>query len=1024
MSFETEQILVVVLIFGWFVGVVFFRTLANKALRIIAAERRSRELSELAKLFEKGRDWEKERVKRLFRNYFELRQSITLPDKERDEILVLAKAQEMEPKLIRKLRSGSRVQRMEAAGGLGLIGSETARKALVNALRVEHDYPAKLYIANALADIGDLRSVHVMVESLQGSHRWYREKANMLIASFGLELASTMRGYFWRDDVEIKELLVDLSNVCICAELRDFLVEMLDQALVERRARGESGDAGPDRCCAHCVHGQHVLADGKRRCAFFGDKDADFVCRRFQLKVSSLDPASYYHRVLVKAAESLERHYYPALDDPRFFDNPDREIQAIAIRSLGLHSDSRHVRMLMDFLHDENTAGPAKVGLSTILKRHTWHIPIVTAEFGTSFGRSRDHIAEVLAARMEYFIAQLSGRESETAEAIIRQILAQGSVSEFVELLKRTQDIESENAMVRIIQAESESNEALRSECAHYLDDRHLLKCGIQRAETPPSVRETQKDRNLTKVLWVLLIFAIGFFPLIYVVRHFEELAVIPFVQQFKTFIVDFNTQFAYYSIMVNLVYIGLLALSSIKVRSATRLWNMKTMSMLFKPKMLPSISIIAPAYNEEKTIIESSSSLLNLKYPDYELVIVNDGSKDGTLKKLIDTYGLLRSDFFHTPRLKHKRIRGIYINPIMPRLIVVDKENGGKADSLNAGINIASKEYFCGIDADSLLESDALLKLASLTLDSGIETPAMGGNVFPINGCTVDRGKLEDIRLPANPVARLQTIEYLRAFMCGRLGWSQINNLMIISGAFGLFRKERVISIGGYLTANERFKKDTVGEDMELVVRIARMMRERKQKYVIGYAYNANCWTEVPEDLKTLHRQRDRWHRGLIDILYFHRQLLFNPKYGQMGMIAMPYFLIFELVGPLFEIQGYMMVAAAMVFGLMSEKLALLLFISTIFMGIFISLSAIIISERNSSYFSYKDTVSMLVMAFLENFGPRQVFSFWRVLGFFSAMRTTGGWGKMERKGFSPQSGAPQSGAPQSGAKTGQGAA
>lgn len=861
----------------------------------------------------------------------------------------------------------------------------------------------RLHIANALADIGDVRSIPCMVDSLIGSHRWYRSKVNMLIASFGEGMSDILRGYFWRDEIEIRELLVDVAGVCICGELQDYLVDMLDAAIVRSASAAEDSCAGPSRCCAHCAHGMQELPDGNRRCALRSRiMRPDDICARFVLKVSSIDADSYFHGVLVKAAEALEKNYYPALDDPRFYDSSDEQIAAVAIRSLGHHADERHVVKLLEFLHSEKTAGPAKEGLSRILSRHHRHLGIVTGEFGVSFGASRRHIAEVLGARMEYFTHQLAGHHGEEAAAIIRQVLAQGNVSEFVEILKRNRDIDLDNAMVELVIAEIPSNAILRKECALYLDDRHLARCGMERMEIPPVPRETPSEPGLTRTLWALLAFAILLFPAIYVIRHFREVPVLPFIQQLKTFIVDFNTQFAYYSIMVNVTYLLLVVLSSMRVGASTRLWNLKTMTMLFKPNMLPSISIIAPAYNEEKTIIESSSSLLNLKYPDYELVIVNDGSRDGTLQKLVEHYGLERADYFFQKRLKHRQIRGIYVNPILPRLVVVDKENGGKADSLNAGINVSSREYFCGIDADSLLEPDALLKVASLTLDSGIETPAMGGNVFPINGCQVDRGKLESISLPENRVARLQTIEYLRAFMCGRLGWAQLNSLLIISGAFGLFRKERVISIGGYLTANERFKKDTVGEDMELVVRIARMMRERKLKYLIGYAYNANCWTEVPETLKVLHRQRDRWHRGLIDILYFHRKLLFNPAYGRMGMLGMPYFFIFELLGPLFEIQGYIMVGLAMVFGLMSTKLALLLFFSTILMGILISMSSILISERNSSYFNYRDTFRMLWMAFAENFGPRQVFSFWRVLGFFSAMKSIAGWGKMERKGFS----------------------
>lgn len=257
------------------------------------------------------------------------------------------------------------------------------------------------------------------------------------------------------------------------------------------------------------------------------------------------------------------------------------------------------------------------------------------------------------------------------------------------------------------------------------------------------------------------------------------------------------------------------------------------------------------------------------------------------------------------------------------------------------------------------------------------------------------------ETELPKDNLARFQTIEYIRAFMAGRVGWAYLNSLLIISGAFGLFLKERAVEVGGYLTSSGKYGKDTVGEDMEMVVRITRHLHEHKISHRILYAYNANCWTEVPEDFSTLQRQRDRWHRGLLDILFFHRRILFNFRYGRIGLFAFPYFMIFECIGPFLELQGYLMVIAAMILGLLNAKITMLLFVSTILMGIFISLSSLIIAGDIARKFSLKENIILLFYAFAENFGFRQIMSFLRVYGHISALKKPKGWGEMKRKGF-----------------------
>ncbi|MDY0294944.1 MAG: glycosyltransferase family 2 protein [Acholeplasmataceae bacterium] len=350
---------------------------------------------------------------------------------------------------------------------------------------------------------------------------------------------------------------------------------------------------------------------------------------------------------------------------------------------------------------------------------------------------------------------------------------------------------------------------------------------------------------------------------------------------------------------------------------------------------------------------------------------------------------------------IKTRSLRGVYLNQRIPNLIVIDKQNGGKADALNLGINAAKYDYICGIDADSLLEEEALLKLMSITLDDTKDHIALGGNIVPVNGCEVDRGKIEKQGLGKKGVVKFQTIEYLRAFTTGRIGWSKINSLLIISGAFGLFDRKTLIKTGGYLTVSGELKKDTVGEDMELVVRLTYRALKDKLPYKVQYVHHANCYTELPSDYKSLFKQRNRWQRGLLDILSYHRKMLFNPRYKQPGLIAFPYFFIFEMIGPFVEMMGYIALLIGLIFGLLNTPLVILLFVVTIGYGIIISLFSLYIAERKMILYTNKETLMLIFIGIIENLGYRQAVSLHRVVSTFSALREKGSWGSQKRTGF-----------------------
>jgi cellulose synthase/poly-beta-1,6-N-acetylglucosamine synthase-like glycosyltransferase len=288
-----------------------------------------------------------------------------------------------------------------------------------------------------------------------------------------------------------------------------------------------------------------------------------------------------------------------------------------------------------------------------------------------------------------------------------------------------------------------------------------------------------------------------------------------------------------------------------------------------------------------------------------------------------------------------------------------------------------------------------------SVTLDDNKEHLALGGNIVPVNGCVVDQGKIEHQGLGKKGIVRFQTIEYLRAFTTGRIGWSKLNSLLIISGAFGLFQRKALIKTGGYLTISGDLKKDTVGEDMELVVRLTYQALLEKIKYRVSYVHHANCYTELPSDYKSLLKQRNRWQRGLLDILSYHRKMLFNPHFKQPGLIAFPYFFIFEMIGPFIELIGYLALIAGLVLGLLNNALVIMLFVATIGYGIVISLFSLWIAERKQIFYSNQETAMLILVGIIENFGYRQMTSLHRVISTFSALREKGSWGSQKRQGF-----------------------
>lgn len=447
------------------------------------------------------------------------------------------------------------------------------------------------------------------------------------------------------------------------------------------------------------------------------------------------------------------------------------------------------------------------------------------------------------------------------------------------------------------------------------------------------------------------------------------------------------------YFLAINTLYLAFSFVAFFKLIQHRRQWTARALEIVMRSPATPAISIIAPAYNEAATIEESLRSLLLLSYPKFEVIVVNDGSKDKTLDTMIGAFGLLTAPAAYAQPLATKEVRGVYRSLDNPDLVVIDKANGGKADAINAGINAARHPLVCVIDADSILEDLALTR-AVLPFVEDPTTIAAGGIIRIVNGCTVDAGRVVTIAPPTSWLARFQVVEYLRAFLSGRVAMSAMNALLIISGAFGIFRRDAVVDAGG-------FRHDTIGEDMELVTRLHRRYRDRREPYRITFQPDPVCWTEAPETTKILASQRNRWQRGTCQVLSYHIGMA-RPRYGAVGWFAIPYYVVFEAAGPIIEVLGYLVTLLGWAFGLLDITYAQLLFLVAVVFGSVISLTSVLLEEV--SFRRYPKTRHLLLFAacgILENFGYRQLTTWWRLRGVIDFFRNKQGWGVMTRKGF-----------------------
>jgi cellulose synthase/poly-beta-1,6-N-acetylglucosamine synthase-like glycosyltransferase len=456
------------------------------------------------------------------------------------------------------------------------------------------------------------------------------------------------------------------------------------------------------------------------------------------------------------------------------------------------------------------------------------------------------------------------------------------------------------------------------------------------------------------------------------------------------------NHALFWYYLASNVAYLAMLVVALKTSLAHQRRLQSHRLKWIQETPLAPPITIIAPAHNEESSIRVAVGNLLELDYPHLEVIVVNDGSHDRTFEELRDEFRLRLVRAVYVPEAKSAPVRGLYRSEVDLRLLVVDKEAGGsKADAVNAGLNAATSPYICVVDADSILERDALLRIMVPILDDPKRVVAVGGIIRVLNGSEIARGQLRRVRLPRKSIEVIQVVEYLRAFLIGREAWGQGNMLMIISGAFGVFRTDLVRAVGGY-------RPRAIGEDFDLVARLHRHLRQQGMDYHIQFVPDPMCWTEVPSDLQSLGRQRARWQKGLVDVLWSSRDMLFKWRYGRIGTVALPYLWVFELLAPIIEIGGIATIVLAACLGVLSREFFAQFLLFGYAFATMISIGSVLQEEITyKRYNDWQDVARLVSYCFLEHFPYRQLHMVWRLQGLWQYLRRDNVWRPLTRKGL-----------------------
>lgn len=875
-------------------------------------------------------------------NYSELMDNVHMSSEEKELIKSAVKNSnfiKLNGKLLNSIFIKSRIKSTVI---LAFIGGKESVKLLEQRLIKEKNYIVKLYIINSLIIQDSHISDRLIYESLIEAPIWYQKRFCKLIMEYKEYFYQSLDSVIDRKEVEIKKAIIYIGSIYYDIRLKKFMLEEIDSKLIKK---------------------SYKTSPKKRKNLYF-------------------------------TLECLAVHYHKSLDHERYLESDDINIREIAIKSLEKYGGVYSFDRVMEHVKDKEVLDVVKSSILTLLENDdslTRHVSqLFIEEQNKGF---LDVYAYVLSYKIDYFAHRLVSSERKKMRKIIEKIIFHNYNMGIIDYLNKNKNLEVENEIIDLLNNVFEIDGSTTKDYTLYLDmdlkrKMHLRSEGFYISPYKMKSLSTYKKIFIS----VLFTFTLLSMPALYFLININNVRLMSAAEIINGIMLDIPVYLGFYYVIINSMYIIMCVISINSSEKQKYMEKVKRKVKVFERALLPSISIIIPISNHKKYLIDGLNGYLNIKYPDYDVILVDDGSDDESFELLSDYYGLYKEDFNIEKLEDYPSIRSIYRSRKNINLVYVDKKRTGKSDCLDLGSILSDKDYVCAADIDGVMDQDYLYKMASRTNDEEEETVAVLGNIVPINDCEKVKGCIYKYNLPRTLIGKLQYIDLFRNYINLKIARGSMNNILMPAGSFCLFKRDKLMDIGGYRGYEFEFKSDTNKEDLDIMYRLIKHMHDNLLPYRISYNSFGNYYRVLPDNILTLRKLRRRWQREYLDAVITHSDMLLNPNYGLTGEFNSVFNLILEVLAPLFEIFALCILIIVAISGKLSLDVGVFVLFG-ITLGTIASVLPICMINSESEKSSILDVFKLVLLSVISTFGYMQIVRAFKISDVIGAVRKHDGY-------------------------------